>query len=74
VVSELATTEVRQPERINKILKLRVVRKFDRRSVETRQFKTAIVQFPSNRFRLTDDDRALERMLLLSAEALEGEW
>ncbi len=51
---------------------LRSVRSFDRRQSETRQYAASIVQFRSNRFRLSDAET--ERMLRLSMEAIQDEW
>lgn len=72
MVSELAKTEAGRREIIDKELRLRVVRKFDQRPVDTRLIKAGIVQFHGNRFRRSDAET--EAMLRVSMEAIQDEW
>ena len=46
---------------------------FGERQPSTQRYRASVVVFPVNRF-LSEDDELMERMLLLSAEALEGGW
>ncbi len=46
---------------------------FDEQVVDTQEYQATIIRFPGNRFR-TVDDKFLERMLMLSAEAVEKDW
>ena len=73
MVSKPARTRGDQKsERIDRVLRIGRVPRFDKHVAETKQYTASVVRFRGNRFSLSDAET--ERMLRVSMEAVQDEW